>query len=194
METANIKNLKKNLLKPILLLFAIGLLTTSCSKPENGKDGVPGSANVISSAWKTASTTVRDSTVDGTCVRVRHFTAPELSSEILNKGQMITFFRVGLIGPYQLPYFSDAGGATNQVNCIYNLNKIIVYRHTLNTCRFNSGIAATFPGQPVMVNLPLSLEYRYILIPPATATSKISQVNYKSMTYSQVCASLNIPE
>lgn len=73
--------------------------------------------------------------------------------------------RVGSIGPYQLPYISDAGGATNSVNCIYNQQKIIVYRHTLNSCRFTSADAQSYPGEPVMINLPQSLEYRYVLIP-----------------------------
>ncbi|HRF20349.1 MAG TPA: hypothetical protein PK977_19355, partial [Chitinophagaceae bacterium] len=79
---------------------------------------------------------------------------------------MITYFRVGSIGPYQLPYTSDAGGATNTINCIYNLQKIIIYRHTLGSCRFTSGD----PGStPVLINLPQSLEYRYILIPGAVS-------------------------
>ncbi len=114
---------------------------------------------------------------------------------------MITYMRVGSIGPYALPYTSDAGGATNTVNCIYNLQKIFVYRHTFNTCRFNSGIAPAFPGQPVLVNLPQSLEYRYILIPGAVsggrfisgAAAGYTSDQLKAMPYEQVRQLMNIP-
>ncbi len=129
----------------------------------NGTNGT--NAQVIYSPWITSPYNSRDTTVDGTCLRVRHLNAPSLSSAILNQGVMITYMRVGSIGPYKLPYTSDAGGATNSINCIYNQQKIIVYRHTFNTCRFNSGIPEAFPGQPVLINLPQSLEYRYVLIP-----------------------------
>jgi len=122
---------------------------------------VQSGAVVFSSPWLNASSTVRDTTIDGTCVRVRDIIAPELTASVLNGKHMTVYFRVGSIGPYQLPYISDAGGATNQINCIFNLGKIFVYRHTFNTCRFNSGIPEAFPGQPVMINFPQSLEYRY---------------------------------
>lgn len=177
-------------LKKLLLLSLIGMSLVYCSKPEDGKEGPqgpPGNANVISSDWITATTISRDTTIDGTCVRVRHLTVPQLTNEILNKGQMITYMRVGSIGPYQLPYISDAGGATNMINCIYRTNKIFVYRHTFNTCRFNSGIPEAYPGQPVLVNLPQSLEYRYVFIPPAPAGSRVHNINLKEMTYDEVC-------
>jgi hypothetical protein len=131
-----------------------------------GIQGNPGTpAQVIYSPWITSPYNSRDTTIDGTCLRLRHLDAPSLSTTILNQGVMITYMRVGSIGPYMLPYTSDAGGATNMINCVFNLQKIFVYRHTFNTCRFNSGIPESFPGQPVLVNLPQSLEYRYILIP-----------------------------
>lgn len=140
-----------------------------------GIQGNPGTpAQVIYSPWITSPYNSRDTTVDGTCLRVRHIDAPSLSTAILNQGVMITYMRVGSIGPYQLPYTSDAGGATNTVNCIYQLNKILVYRHTFNTCRFNSGIAEAYPGQPVLINLPQSLEYRYVLIPGLIAGGRMA--------------------
>lgn len=128
-----------------------------------GPAGTP--AQVTYSAWQTSPYNSRDTTIDGTCLRIRHLVAPGLTANMLSQGVHITYFRVGSIGPYMLPYTSDAGGATNSINCIYNVGKIFVYRHTFNTCRFNSGIPEAFPGQPVLVNLPQSLEYRYILIP-----------------------------
>lgn len=166
-----------------------------------GPTGPTGSANVIYSNWITSPYGSRDTTIDGTCLRIRHLDAPSLSTDILNKGTMITYFRVGSIGPYALPYTSDAGGATNTINSIYNLQKIFVYRHTFNTCRFNSGIAPAFPGQPVLVNLPQSLEYRYILIPGAVsggrfisgAAAGYTSDQLKAMPYEQLRQLMNIP-
>jgi LysM repeat protein len=126
--------------------------------------GGSGTSAVIYSNWTTSPYSSRDTTIDGTCLRIRHIDAPSLSANILNQGMMILYFRVGSIGPYQLPYTSDAGGATNQINCVFNQQKIFVFRHTYNTCRFNTGTPESFPGQPVLINLPQSLEYRYVLI------------------------------
>jgi Collagen triple helix repeat (20 copies) len=175
-----------------------------------GPQGPIGAANVIYSAWVTSPYASRDTTVDGTCLRVRHIDAPSLSATILNQGVMITYMRVGSIGPYQLPYISDAGGEVNQVNCVYQQQKILVYRHTFNNCRFNSGIAPNpqYPGQGVMVNLPQSLEYKYILIPGGVAggrganTEKMAEIKgqlytesqLKAMSYSQICSLLNIAQ
>lgn len=155
-----------------------------------GPAGTP--ANVIYSAWITSPYNSRDTTIDGTCVRVRHLDAPSLSPNILTQGVMITYFRVGSIGPYQLPYTSDAGGATNTINCIYNVQKIFVYRHTHGSCRFS----AADPGTaPVLVNLPQSLEYRYVLIPGLVGGGRsinVGGTNYtadqiKAMSYERVC-------
>lgn len=118
---------------------------------------------VITSAWITSPTNSRDTTVDGTCMRVRTLPAPEITQEVLDKGLVTIYMKVGSIGPYQLPYINEAGGALNQVNAIFRPGYILVYRHTYNTCRFNSGIAESYPGQPVLINLPQSLEYRYVI-------------------------------
>lgn len=165
-----------------------------------GPAGTP--AQVIYSAWVTSPYASRDTTIDGTCVRVRHIDAPSLSNTILTQGTMITYFRVGSIGPYKLPYISDAGGATNQINCIFALQKIFIYRHTFNTCRFTSAVAESYPGQPVMINLPQSLEYRYILIPGLIAGGRFSSgpaAGYtvdqlKAMSYEEVRSLFSIPE
>jgi hypothetical protein len=119
--------------------------------------------SVFSSAWITSPYNSRDTVVDGTCLRMRHIDAPEITSYILNNKLITVYMRIGSIGPYQLPYTSDAGSATNSINCIFQVGKILLYRHTFNTCRFNSGIAESYPGQPVLVNLPQSLEYRYVI-------------------------------
>lgn len=164
-----------------------------------GSAGTP--AQVIYSNWVTSPYNSRDTTIDVTCLRLRHLDAPSLTSAMLNQGVQITYMRVGSIGPYMLPYTSDAGGATNTVNCIYNFQKIFVYRHTFNTCRFNSGIAEAYPGQPVLVNLPQSLEYRYVLIPGLISGGRLisgpaagySQDQIKSMSYDQIINLFKIP-
>jgi hypothetical protein len=119
--------------------------------------------SIFSSPWVTSPYNSRDTVVDGTCLRLRHIDAPEITPYILNNKLITVYFRVGSIGPYQLPYVSDAGSATNQINCIFQQGKILLYRHTYNTCRFNSGIPQSYPGQPVLINLPQSLEYRYVI-------------------------------
>lgn len=206
----------KRLLSLTLLISVCSLLFLSCKKGDAGPAGADGatgpigpigpvgpvgSANVIYSAWITSPYASRDTTIDGTCVRVRHLDAPKLTATILSQGMMMTYFRVGSIGPYQLPYVADAGGATNQVNCIYGLNKIFVFRHTYNSCRFTSAVAASYAGEPVMINLPQSLEYRYILIPGAQSgrgvngqTQNYSAEQLAGMSYEKVLELFNIPE
>ncbi|MDX2008073.1 MAG: hypothetical protein SFU83_22755 [Meiothermus sp.] len=167
-----------------------------------GPAGPPGSANVIYSAWVTSPNNSEDRVIDGTCVRMRRLPAPLLTQENIDRAAIIVYMRVGSIGPYKLPYTSDAGGATNQVN--YSIRaatandqflgnaqpaQFWIYRHTFNTCRFNSGVPESFPGQPVLINLPQSLEYRYIIIPGGVAAASIQDLSYQ-----EVVARYNIPE
>lgn len=169
-----------------------------------GPAGTP--ANVIYSAWITSPYNSRDTSIDGTCHRVRHIDAPSLSPNILNQGVMITYMRVGSLGPYLLPYTSDAGGATNQIEAIYAVQKIFVTRKTFGSCRFS----AADPGTaPILINLPQSLEYRYVLIPGLVAGGRTagaeptiasgpaagySASQLKAMPYSQLCSLLKIPQ
>lgn len=172
-----------------------------------GTPGAPGTpANVIYSNWVTSPYASRDTTVDGTCLKLRHLDAPLLTSTILNNGVILTYLRIGSIGPYLLPYVSDAGGATNQVNAIYAVQKIFVYRHTYNTCRFTSAVPEAFPGQPLMINIPQSLEFRYVLIPGLVLGGRMAQganalyeggyteAQLKAMTFEQIAQIYNIPQ
>ncbi len=109
------------------------------------------------------------------------------------------YFRYTSSSSYKLPYVSEAGGTTSQINCIFALQKIFVYRHTFGSCRFTSADPGT---QPVMINLPQTLEYRYILIPGlvsggrftsgAAAGYTVDQL--KAMSYEDVRTLFNIPE
>jgi hypothetical protein len=169
------------------------VIMLSCTKEgATGPAGKDGNANVMYSSWKTSPYSSRDTTIDGTCLRVRHLDAPELTTALLDSCVMLTYMRIGSIGPYALPYTSDAGGATNMVNAIYMNGKILVYRHTFNTCRFTSLVTPDFTGQPVMINIPQSLEYRYVIIPGSTHLRLKKPLN--QMTYDEICAKYNIPK
>ncbi len=121
---------------------------------------------VISTEWIFAQSTgnvTKDTTFDNTCLKMYHIPVPQITQEVLNKKLIITYFRVGTIGPYALPYTSDAGGPTSQINCIYRVGEIIVLRHTFNSCRYNGSIVERYPGEPIMTPLPLGLEFRVVI-------------------------------
>lgn len=119
------------------------------------------------SPWMNSPTASVDSTVDGTCLRTRRLPIPQLTSDMFGDALVTVYFRVGSIGPYQLPYLSDAGGSANQIHWFMKkAGEIIVYRHTLNSCRFTSGDPEAYPGEPVMINIPQSLEYRVVITRP----------------------------
>lgn len=123
-----------------------------------------GGTTIIYSNWIIPAGFNRDTTIDGTCHKVKHIDAPSLSSTALSTAVIMVYFRVGSIGPYHLPYLSDAGNVSNQITNIYTPQKIILTRHTLKSCRFNGTIAESYPGEPVMVGLASSLEFRYVII------------------------------
>lgn len=119
------------------------------------------------SPWMNSPTASVDSTIDGTCLRTRRLPIPQLTSDMFGNALVTVYFRVGSIGPYQLPYISDAGGVTNQIHWFMKkAGEIIVYRHTLNSCRFSSGDPESYAGEPIMINIPQSLEYRVVITRP----------------------------
>lgn len=164
-----------------------------------GPQGPAGSANVIYSAWAISPYAQRDSTIDGTLHRLTHIDAPSLSAAILSQGLVLTYFRLGAIGPTQLPYTSTAGGAsTSTINAFFTTQKIIIGRMT-HGC-FAAGC---------LVNMSTSLEYRYILIPGAVGGGRMAggeptissgpaagytASQLKDMSYQQLCALLKIPQ
>ena len=90
-----------------------------------GTNGI--NADVRYTNWFTAngSANSRDTVIDGTCVKIRHQHISAMTSVVLNTGLVLVYFRVGSIGPYALPYISDAGGATNSINFTIKENKVI---------------------------------------------------------------------
>lgn len=180
----------------ILLTIAMITILNSCSTAEDGADGIngtngtngtngvdgqtgaTGTANVIYSAWITAPAAIAE-TVDGTAGMSTNINAPELSQEILDKGTVLVYVYFGL-GTFSLPYTSLAGGNSNTITAISFLKKIKLFRFNHN------GVGTT--------NIPVSLSWRYILIPGGViaTTGKEVKLDYAKMSYQEVCRHFNI--
>lgn len=155
-----------------------------------GPQGPTGSANVIYSTWAVSPNSIRDTTIDATLYSCTDISAPSLSQAILDNGVVLTYFRVGTIGPYLLPYTSFAGASPNTIQSLNKLNRIFILRNNLN-----QNVEAGH------VHLAGGLEYRYVLIPGAVAGGRfmsgaatgytVNQV--QNMTYDQVRSTFNIP-
>jgi len=172
-------------LKPIITIFLLAIFAISCSSDDgtDGQAGAPeatGTANVIYSAWLTAPVAAVES-VDGTSGMSTSLVAPELTEDILSKGTVLVYVSFGS-GSFSLPYTSTAGGFVNTITAISSLKKIKLFR-------FRHDQAAT-------VNIPTSLNWRYILISGGVvaATSKTAKLDYSKMSYQEVCSHFNIQQ
>jgi hypothetical protein len=116
------------------------------------------------SPWVFTSGISVDTTYDGTCYKLRKIIIPQLTNDVINTGSVLVYLKIGGVPPTLLPYISDAGGATNKIHwTMKNAGEIIVTRHTYKSCRFNSSVPAAYPTEPLMVNLPSSIEYRVVI-------------------------------
>jgi hypothetical protein len=179
----NSKNSRKNNYSIVVVaLLIISAVNFSCSKPENGTNGTngvdgkngtngtagttgpAGTANVIFSNWET----VTFSSGRGTII------APSINQNIIDRGAVLIYTRLGN-DIYPLPYvdISSADRIFPEIR-VGLIN--IIKSSSLSSTIFNV--------------------YRYIIIPGGTPSGRgtTPKPDYKSMTYSQVCASLNIPE
>jgi hypothetical protein len=165
--TITFKNIQMKKLKNIIAFLAITAVTISCSKPENGKDGAPGTANVIYSDWVSVTATNDGTTWTG------GITAPKITQEILNKGTILVFNQFQGSTVYPLPIlYTDT--ILNYVTYVCSLSQITI----------SSNFDAFTPGD----------KYRYIIIPGGTSVNgKMTPTDYKKMSYTQVCSTLNIP-
>jgi hypothetical protein len=162
-----------------------------------GPQGPVGSPDVRYSPWfsQQAGGALEDISMDDTCIKLRKITRPDLTVDVINKAIIVVYFRFIGGGPYLLPYTTEAGSATNQINFTPRVGELHVYRHTLKSCRYNAGVAATYTGEPIMVHLPSSLEYRYVVIPGTVALAGAkSQADWQNMPYSEIKARFNIPD
>lgn len=168
--------------KTLLSIFLLAIFTISCSSDDgtDGVDGAPGAAgtaNVIYSAWINAPAAAAE-TIDGTSGMSTSINAPELSADILSKGTILVYVSFG-VGTFAVPYTSTAGGNPNTITAISSLQKIKLFR-------FRHDQIGT-------VGLPVSLSWRYILIPGGVAaTAKTAKPDYSKMSYEEVCARFNI--
>lgn len=117
--------------------------------------GATGTANVRYSGWQRITGT-KDSTMDGTAVRIGHLAAQGLSSTILSSGTVIVYLDYGG-GAFQLPYTSRAAGRMSTIAYHPKQNRIIIYRFV-----YDGGS---------LVALPSQIMYRYIIIPGGTMAS-----------------------
>ena len=114
---------------------------------------LPTTLTKITSAWKGPfDTPSRDSTIDGTLTKVYYVAAPELTAGMIASATINVYFMVGNVGPYQLPYISNAGGRANAIQAILLPGKIAITRPTFNETSPNN------------INLPATLQFRYTII------------------------------
>jgi hypothetical protein len=131
-----------------------------------------GTANVIYSSWTTLDSAVRDTTIDGSDMKISHIDAPQLSQEILDQGVVNVYMEFS-DDVYPLPYTGYAGGASNVMDFLPRLDKIFITRFTMD----NSA----------SVGFASSLEFRYVIIPGGVAAkSKMSKDQIKKMPYEEV--------
>jgi len=114
-----------------------------------GAKGDTGTANVIYSAWITA-TNFKDSTIDGTDEQIATLTAPSLTSGDLDSATLMVYFTFGA-GIFPLPYTSYAGGKASTISFIPNVGSITITRMTVD----NSA----------SITLGTNLQYRFVIIP-----------------------------
>jgi hypothetical protein len=112
-----------------------------------------GALTMFSSAWLGPfDPPSRDTSIDGTLTKVYFVLAPEITPAVLATGNISVYFRVGSIGPYELPYISNAGGRANAIQAFFQPGKIGITRPTFNETAPNN------------INLPGTLEFRYTII------------------------------
>ena len=111
--------------------------------------GATGTANVIYSAWGYASNP-RDTMIDESNLWVVNFPANALSLADLSSASIQVYLQFGG-GEEVLPYIAYAGSVNSTLSFIPEKGTILITRYTSD----NSG----------GIEIPLSLQYRYVIIP-----------------------------
>lgn len=119
--------------------------------------GATGTANVIYSAWGYASNP-RDTTIDKSKLWVVNFPALALSQADLGTASIQVYLQFGG-GEEVLPYIASAGSVNSTLSFIPEKGTILITRFTSD----NSG----------SIEIPLSLQYRYVIIPGGVQGSSI---------------------
>ncbi len=145
-----------------------------------GPQGPAGTANVIYSDWMSFQQSQRDTTIDGTYLKVNHLVAPRLTQTIIDRGVVIVYWRY-LTTVVQLPYTSDAGSGTgpskaSTINFVPKPGVIYITRYTHdNSASIGFG----------------SIQFRYVLIPGGVSAT---MGNIDLRDYDAVKAALNIAD
>ena len=143
--------------------------------PLKGAKGATGTANVMYSGWNYAKN-FRDSTIDNSAMHLADLPAPALSTDMLQNGLTMVYFTYGG-GVDPLPWTTNAGGKTSQINYMPTYKRFLITRYTLDNS--NS------------INLSTVLQYRYVIIPGGVALSAIKNNHINLNDYDAVVRFLN---
>lgn len=142
---------------------------------EKGERGERGTANVIYSSWVSLQQAQRDTTIDGTKMKVNHFPVPRLTQALIDNGSIQVYMRFGST-VLPLPYTSYAGARANTVSFIPKVGIIYVTRYTHD----NSALLGFG-----------AIQFRYVLIPGGvSANANLTNVDLRN--YEAVRAALHI--
>jgi hypothetical protein len=163
-----------------------------------GPQGVPGTANVIYSAWVPegtyADTVMASLNVGGGNARRFIVTAPSLSQAIIDNGVVLTYIKTDLSpnAPILLPWVipSTGAGVVLEVGSRAVVQKIVYFFRYLSS-----------PTTQPTGGLGANAQFRYVLIPGAVAggrTAGVGGTNYsadqiRNMTYAQVAQLFHLP-
>lgn len=156
---------------------------------ETGSKGEAGSANVKYSAWFTPSSYVR-TTVYGLSNFTYAAAATEVTQDIIDQGTVLVYGK--------LNGYNDNIWPTNSVGQLPITLSYIITETSVDTW---DAILSPAKITIRMVNstntyttLNHAHQFRYIVIPGGSAISGRVSRDYQSMSYSEVCSLLQIPE
>ena len=184
------KKLKSTISNVILIAFTISSII-SCSG-EDGKDGIDGTngetgtANVIYSNWINQNW----NNINGDIIKSMMIMEPRITSEILNNGFVLGFFRFSdQTVIYNLPFSNNGPGVNITRSYLLNLGSISFFAQRYNTSipmnELNlNGSATSIP------------QVRYVIVPGGAniAGRLAARPDYSKMSYQEICTMFNIPE
>ena len=154
-----------------------------------GPAGPAGTANVIYSAWFTASTlTWADSTHAnyGTISRGNRL-ASSITAGVVDNGVVISYYRDAATATTMMPYTFGNGGNIRQINSLIRTGAITFFVANLTTGNASGSVP--------------SGDFRYVIIPGSVAGGRMmsgAAAGYtveqlRGMSYEQICELFHIP-
>jgi hypothetical protein len=170
----------------VAMLSLIGCSGSGGSAGAPGAQGPAGSANVIYSAWKTTPATASvNYTYDGSLLKTYFLLAPEVTQPVLDSGFVMVYLRFGN-NVNALPYTSFAGGLQNTMSFkpAIETTEPVAYSNATGPVAAGAAIPTAQQNRirifrftadnSASVSLPVSLEYRYIIIPGGVAAAPVA--------------------